>query len=322
MGEERRCIPGQFTPPDDFALAEAGTDPDQSSTQQRERRPSRDAAAAISEQEGAATDQTGSGPLASFAIDPIENAADGASFPFLEVRAPRQEERLTPAMAHDDWHARAGFITGALLATLGVGCFCGWNLLVDLISHDRTGKAAVAALVERIIEVESNGCPNARNKRSSATGAGQFLDQTWLELIRAHRPDLHRRGEREALELRRDPQLAREITMRLAEQNAALLRARALPVTRGTLYLSHFAGGAGAVALLSAPDTADAAAVMASADATGRTTREKIVNANPFLKRFTVADLKSWADRKMDGPARPTIAASGFWAPTAAKVCL
>jgi hypothetical protein len=90
--------------------------------------------------------------------------------------------------------------------------------------------------------------------------------------------------------------------MRLAEHNAALLGARGLPVTRGTLYLSHFAGGSGAVALLLAPDNADAAAVMASADATGRTTREKIVNANPFLQRFTVADLKNWADRKMQSP--------------------
>jgi len=38
---------------------------------------------------------------------------------------------------------------------------------------------------------------------------------------------------------------------------------------------------------------------MAGADATGRTKREKLVKANPFLERFTVADLKSWADRKM-----------------------
>jgi hypothetical protein len=41
------------------------------------------------------------------------------------------------------------------------------------------------------------------------------------------------------------------------------------------------------------------ASTMASADATGRTKREKLVKANPFLKRFTVADLKNWADRKM-----------------------
>ena len=46
---------------------------------------------------------------------------------------------------------------------------------------------------------------------------------------------------------------------RFAEQNAAMLVRRCLPVTPGTLYLSHFAGGAGAAAVLTAPDTADAA---------------------------------------------------------------
>jgi hypothetical protein len=33
------------------------------------------------------------------------------------------------------------------------------------------------------------------------------------------------------------------------------------------------------------------ALVMATADATGRTKREKIIKANPFLEWFTVADL-------------------------------
>jgi len=78
-----------------------------------------------------------------------------------------------------------------------------------------------------------------------------------------------------------------------------MLRKRGLPVTPGTLYLAHFAGGAGAVAILSAMENADAALVMATADATGRTQREKIIKANPFLERFTVADLRNWADRKM-----------------------
>ena len=40
---------------------------------------------------------------------------------------------------------------------------------------------------------------------------------------------------------------------------------------------------------------------MAKADATGRTTREKIVKANPFLESYTVADMKAWAERKMRG---------------------
>ena len=121
-------------------------------------------------------------------------------------------------------------------------------------------------------------------------------------MIRAHRPDLAQgRGEKQVLELRRQPELAREITTRWVERNAAMLSKRGLPVTPGTLYLTYFAGPAGAVAILSVAEHADAAALMASADATGRTTREKIVNANPFLGTFTAGDLKSWADRKMRG---------------------
>jgi len=159
---------------------------------------------------------------------------------------------------------------------------------------------ATKPLVERIIVVESSGDSKAKNKRSSATGAGQFLDETWLEMIGTYRPDLVQgRSDKEILELRRDPELAREIVARLVEQNAAILKKRALPVTPGTLYLAHFAGPAGAVAVLSVSENADAAALMASADAPGRTTREKLVNANPFLKELSVRDLKNWANRKM-----------------------
>jgi hypothetical protein len=76
-------------------------------------------------------------------------------------------------------------------------------------------------------------------------GLGQFLDQTWIELFRARRPELVRgRSEREILELRREPKLAREITTRFVERNIAMLRQRGLPVTAGTVYLAHFAGRA------------------------------------------------------------------------------
>jgi hypothetical protein len=144
----------------------------------------------------------------------------------------------------------------------------------------------------------------AKNPHSSATGLGQFVNETWLEMIRADRPDLAKeRGENEILELRRDPRLAREIITRLAEQNALVLSRRGLPVTAGTLYLAHFSGSAGAVAVLSAPDDADAALVVASADRTGRITRDEIIRANPFLEHFTVADLKNWAYCKMRAAA-------------------
>jgi hypothetical protein len=194
-------------------------------------------------------------------------------------------------------------IAAAVLAALGAG------LIIALIFHviaDRetlTGRAAIESVVSRIIAAESRSAVDARNTRSSAAGPAQFIDDTWLETIRAFRPDLMKgRSRDQILELRRKPELAREIAVRFAERNAALLKRRGLPVTAATLYLAHFAGPAGAVALLAAPNDADAAQVMAKADSTGKTRREQIAKANPFLDKFSVADLRRWAERKMAGP--------------------
>jgi hypothetical protein len=217
--------------------------------------------------------------------------------PILASLAPRRARHLTGG------RKRFAFLVliGIFFVGIGLGFVLGSYPHRPLPPSQETSEAVnIDVVVEQIISVESNGDPNAKNKRSSAMGLGQFLDETWLVLIRAYRPDLAKgRSEGEILELRRDPSVAREITSRFTERNANILRKRGLPVTPGTLYLAHFAGAAGAIAILSALEGADAASIMASADATGRTKREKLVKANPFLEGFTVADLKSWADRKM-----------------------
>jgi len=215
-----------------------------------------------------------------------------------EVRPPSPDEALSANACPDDRRLSVEFLTLAIIATVILAWVGGTHFVAN--GAPSFGNGAVEAIVERIIVVESDGDSNARNKRSSATGAGQFLDETWLEMIRTYRSDLvGGRSEKEILELRRDPALTRAIMTRLVEQNAAMLKKRGLPVTPGTLYLTHFAGPAGALAVLSVSENADAALLMASADATGRTTREKLVNANPFLKELTVGDLKNWANRKM-----------------------
>jgi hypothetical protein len=222
-----------------------------------------------------------------------------------EIGAPNRDERWVSDVRRSGWGLRPLMVMGMLLTAFSLGWLGGADSywLPDSRREEPTGGAIIDAMVERIIGVESNGDPNAKSRRSSATGLGQFLNETWLDMIRAHRPDLGKgRNQDEILELRRDPKVAREITARFTERNARMLRKRGLPVTPGTLYLAHFAGGAGAVAILSALENADAAFVMASADSTGRTKREKIIQANPFLERFTVADLRSWADRKMRVP--------------------
>ncbi len=192
-------------------------------------------------------------------------------------------------------------VTAALLGAFGFGWLLAASFDVRFGNENELmASTAIDSIVERIIAVESDNIPGTKNSRSSATGPGQFIDETWLELIRAYRPDLiPGRSKPDLLKLRQEPKLAREITTRLVERNTAMLRRRGLPVTAGTVYLAHFAGGAGAVAILSAPYSADAALVMASADATGRTKRDQLIKANPFLEHLTAADLMVWADRKM-----------------------
>lgn len=210
---------------------------------------------------------------------------------------------LPPPPATGPGPRAAIVIAGTLAAFVGLGLIAAFNIAHLFADRTLAGKAAVDSVVTRILAAESRGAAD-KNKRSSAAGPAQFLDDTWLELIRAYRPDLAKGHSRDAiLALRQKPELAHEIAMRFAERNAALLKRRGLPVTAGTLYLAHFAGAAGAAALLKAPPHADAAGVMAMADASGRSSREKIVKANPFLDDFTVTDIRQWADRKMQGPA-------------------
>lgn len=215
-----------------------------------------------------------------------------------QVRPPRPDEALSANVCRDDRRISVELLTLAVVAALILAWVGGTRFVTN--GQPLFGDGSVKAIAERIIAVESGGDPNDKNKRSSATGAGQFLDETWLDTIRTYRRDLvEGRSKKEILELRRDPELTRAIITRLVEQNAAMLKKRGLPVTPGTLYLAHFAGPAGAVAVLSVSENADAASLLASADATGQTTRKKLVDANPFLKELTVGDLKNWADRKM-----------------------
>jgi hypothetical protein len=225
-----------------------------------------------------------------------------------EISPPKPDEALSALLSHDDFGISVKSWTLAIVAALALA-WMGGTYLVRFVTNTRPpsetasprpSDTEIKIIVERIIAVESTGDSNAKNKRSSATGAGQFLDDTWIEMLQTYRRDLvRRRNKQQVLQLRRDSELVREIMTRLVEQNAAMLTKRGLPVTPGILYLTYFAGPAGAVAVLSVSDDADAASIMASADATGRTTREKLVNANPFLKALTVGDLKNWADSKM-----------------------
>jgi hypothetical protein len=245
----------------------------------------------------------GSNALVDSQAQPAVRVPDPALLTFREI-AVRIEDRRCVSHKFGGIQGLALVVgLGAFLVVISLGRF-GESLYAYLNQwDDLTRQPAISAVVDRIIAAESNGDPNLNDNHSSAAGPAQFLDDTWLELIRQYRPDLTKgRSQSATLELRRDAKLAYEMTMRFVERNAAILKHRGLSVTAGAIYLAHFAGAAGAVAILTASENADAALVMASADTTGRIRRDQLIKANPFLKRFTVGDLKVWADRKMRGP--------------------
>src|SRR5258706_2189050 len=155
-----------------------------------------------------------------------------------EIKPPNPEEHGSTA-ASRDWLS-VEILTLVLAAAIALAFVLSSYVLRDPhLNGGSIDKTAVKALVERIIAIESNGDPNAKNKRSSATGAAQFLDDTWLEAVRRHRRDLMQgRSDKEVLELRRDAELAREIVTRLVEQYATMLSKRRLPITPGSLYLT------------------------------------------------------------------------------------
>ncbi len=116
--------------------------------------------------------------------------------------------------------------------------------------------SAAEVLTDRIIRVESGGNATAKNPLSSAAGLGQFIDSTWLRMMRTYRPDLARSLSRaDQLALRFDPTISREMVLNLAHEGEAYLRARGIAITAGRLYLCHFLGMEGAAAILTAsPD--------------------------------------------------------------------
>lgn len=113
------------------------------------------------------------------------------------------------------------------------------------------------SLVDRIIGVESAGVPTARNPNSTATGLGQFIESTWLNLFEKYFPDRAAGMSRGAiLALRTDPGISRTMVELYTRELATSLARANLPVTDSNIYLSYFLGPGDAQRVLRAdPNT-------------------------------------------------------------------
>ena len=150
----------------------------------------------------------------------------------------------------------------------------------------------LADFSKRVTGVESGGDPKAKATMSSATGLGQFIEDTWLRMFEQYFPDRAAGMTREAiLLLREDADISTAMVELYAKENAALLQKAGVAVTEANLYLAHFLGPSGAIAVLTAKANEPVENLLSSGT----------LNANPFLKGMTAGDLQGWAAKKMGG---------------------
>lgn len=148
------------------------------------------------------------------------------------------------------------------------------------------------AYADSVVGAESGGNPNSTNANSSASGPAGFTNGTWLDTIKAARPDLAQGQSDDALlALKTDPALSAQMADAYGAQNAGILAKAGLPVNDGTKYLAHFAGPQGAVGILNADPSAPAGSVLSAG----------AMKANPFLAKMTAGDVAAWANGKMGG---------------------
>lgn len=152
-----------------------------------------------------------------------------------------------------------------------------------------SGGDAVARFMAKTRGGESSGDDAAKNPRSSATGRYQFVKGTFKQVYQ----QVYGGGESAADQAwatkRNDPAIQEALMQRLTSDNAKGLQAAGIAVNEGNLYLAHFAGIGGARAIIKANPNASVESVLGQA----------AVNANPFLKGKTAADVVAWAARKM-----------------------
>lgn len=139
--------------------------------------------------------------------------------------------------------------------------------------------------LDKLAKVESSNNPDAKARTSSASGLFQFTKSTWEALGGqwGSNPALPFGGLKPTI--LEQFQRAFDLTL----ENAAILAQFGIAPTDTMLYAAHFLGASAAGKVLKAPDNRHVTAIVSSS----------VIRANPFLATMTVADFKTWLQRKM-----------------------
>ena len=137
--------------------------------------------------------------------------------------------------------------------TSGGGVFNPSQTELDFQESLGNAAGAIDSFVERVIQAESGGRANAKNPNSSATGAGQFIDSTWLQTAKRYfAQQVQGLSDQQILAMRSDVEMNRRMIRAYAAENAQALVRGGQEVTEAALQLAHFLGSGGALKVLKA----------------------------------------------------------------------
>lgn len=151
----------------------------------------------------------------------------------------------------------------------------------------------VDSFLDQLMIAESSGDDLARNPKSTALGAFQFISSTFLRVVRRHfASETASLSFAEILRLRSDRTFARRAAEAYTKDNASHLASHGVPTSFPNLRLAYLVGPSGAVKLLQSKTDAKVETLLSAA----------ALRANPFMNRMTVADLVAKAARDLSVP--------------------
>lgn len=164
----------------------------------------------------------------------------------------------------------------------------------DRIKLYRGLSAPPPGLIDRIAQAESGGNAGAVSLTSSARGLGQFINSTWLDMVKRNRPDLAAgKSDAEVLALRTDPALSKEMIGAYATENRERLSAAGVRTDDAAVYLAHFLGPGDAIKVLKAAPGTPLTGVVAGPSIAA--------NQGIFTRNPTPEKLIAWAGGKVAG---------------------
>ena len=250
-------------------------------------------------------------------VDETENAFDRASSVTVYTDAIDKLKEAIPGLADEmkrlkditelNKTAWTGMVAAFQAGDYGkIGeIFSLWGQATGAVNETARNAAMGGNLVDRIVGVESGGNANAKNPNSTATGAGQFIESTWLAMFKKYFPErAQTMTDAAMLELRKNADISRQMVELYAQENAEFLQRMGVQLNDANLYLAHFLGPQGAANLLRAAPNTPVDQILGADQ----------INANrSILQGKTAGQVQLWAQGKMGGSetelaARQTLA--------------